>query len=131
MPRRRTALLLLALGMGGCGAVAEPPPRPAPPPEVRHNENLGPLKAATWRAQAAAAAERERLLKLAIAKARKSTTVAGALRLARLPGGIPPAPHARLTGDYTAARAAAGRLTGARAAELRYVVGSVDTLAAE
>jgi hypothetical protein len=128
MARRRIVLVLLALGMAGCGAIADPPPRPAPPPEVR--ENLGPLKAATWRAQEAAAAERARLLALAIRNARKSTTVAGALRLALLTGRIAPATHARLAHDYAAARVAATRLTDARAAELRTVIGSVDALAA-
>ena len=130
MARRRIALLLLALGLGGCGAVADPAPRPTPAPEVRLQENLGPLKAATWRAQEAAEAERARLLALAIRKARKSTTVAGALRLALLTGRISPDTHARLSHDYTAARAAANRLTGARAAELQTVIGGVDHLAA-
>jgi hypothetical protein len=131
MPRRRTVFLLLALGVGGCGTVAEPPPRPAPPPEVRLHENQGSLKAASWRAAAAAEAERARLLAIAIRKARRSTTVAGALRLAQLTGQISPATHARLTGDYAAARTAASHLAGARGAELRYVLGTVDTLAAE
>jgi D-glucuronyl C5-epimerase-like protein len=130
MPRRPFALLLLAVGLGGCGAVADPPPRPAPPPEVRLQEHPGELKAATWRAAADAEAERQRLLRLAIRRARKSETVAGALRLALLTGHISPATHARMTDDYAAARAAAGRLTGARSSELRTVIGSVDALAA-
>jgi hypothetical protein len=130
MRRRRLAVTLLALGVGGCGAVPEPPPHPAPPPEVRLQENQGALKAATWRAQAAAEAERARLLALAIRKARRSTTVGGALRLALLTGRISPATHDLLAGDYAAARAAAGRLTGARAAELGSVIGDVEALAA-
>jgi hypothetical protein len=127
----RIALLLLALGLAACGAVADRPPRPSPPPEVRLHENQGPLKAATWRAQAAAAAERARLLAIAIGKARRSTTVSGALRLALLTGRISPATHARLAREYADARAAAGRLTGARAAELWSVIGEVDALAAD
>src|SRR5919202_1131450 len=130
MVRRWTAFSLLALALGGCGAVADPPPRPAPPPEVRLQENLGPVKAATWRAQEAAEAERARLLALAIRKARRSTTVAGALRLALLTQRISPATHDRLARDYAAARAAAGRLDAARAAELQSVIGTVDALAA-
>ncbi len=130
MARLRTAYLLLALGLGGCGAVADPPPRPAPSPEVRLQENQGPLKAATWRAAAAAEAERVRLLHIAIRKARKSTTVAGALRLALLTGRISPAAHGRLTRDYAAARRAARKLTGARGNEMRTVLGTVDHLAA-
>jgi hypothetical protein len=131
MARRHLALLLLVLGLAGCGAVAEPPPRPTPPPEVRLRENLGPLKAATWRAQEAAAAERARLLAIAIRKARRSTTVSGALGLAMLTGAISPATHSRLAGEYDDARAAAARLTGARSAELWSVIGEADALAAD
>jgi hypothetical protein len=130
MARRWLPLLLLVLGLGGCGAVADPPPRPAPPPEVRLQENQGELKAATWRAAAAAEARRLRLLAIAIRKARKSTTVTGALRLALLTERISPGTHDRLTRDYAAARSAARRLTGGRGLEMRTVLGTVDHLAA-
>ena len=88
MAWRRLAPLLLVAGLAGCGAVPDPPPRPTPPPEARITEHQGDLKAATWRAAAAAEARRLARLRAAIRRARKSTTVAGALRLARLTGRI-------------------------------------------
>ncbi|HET8755770.1 MAG TPA: hypothetical protein VFM58_07165, partial [Solirubrobacteraceae bacterium] len=85
MAWRRIALLVLLASVAGCGAVPDPPtPRPTPPPEARVTERQGELKAATWRAAAAAEARRLARLRAAIRKARKSTTVAGALRLALL-----------------------------------------------
>ena len=131
MAWRRIALLLLVFGLGGCGAVADPPPRPAPPPEIVGPERQGELKAASWRAAAAAEAQRLARLRAAIRKARGSRTVAGALRLARLTGHLTPAAHARLARDYADARKAAGRLTGTRAYELGTVLATVDSLAAQ
>ena len=61
MDRRLLALAVLLVGLAGCGAEPEPPPpKPAPPPEVRATENQGELKAASWRAAAAAEARRAR-----------------------------------------------------------------------
>jgi hypothetical protein len=130
MARRRTAFLLLATGLiTGCGAMPEPAPRPAPPPEIRSVENQGALKAASWRAAAAAEAERLRRLRLAIRRARSSETVTGALRFALLTGRLTPAAHARHTREYNAAAAAVRRLDGARAAELGAVLSTVNSLA--
>ena len=123
-------MLLLASGLGGCGAVPDPPPKP-PPPDVVVLDRYGELKAASWRAAAAAEAQRLARLRAAIRKARKSPTVAGALRLALLTGRLTPAAHARLAHDYADARKAAGRLTGTRAYELGSVVATVDSLAAQ
>jgi D-glucuronyl C5-epimerase C-terminus len=131
MARRRTAFLLLTTGLiAGCGAVAEPGPRPAPPPEVRSVENQGALKAASWRAAAAAEAERLRRLRLAIRRAKASETVTGALRFALLTGRLTPSAHARHTREYNAAAAAVRRLDGARAGELGAVLSTVNSLAA-
>jgi D-glucuronyl C5-epimerase C-terminus len=130
MAWRRTALLVLLVAVAGCGAVPDPPPQPTPPPEARITDNQGELKAASWRAAAAAEARRLALLRAAIRKARKSTSVAGALRLALLTERISPATHARLSHDYLAARKAAARLTGTRSSELWSVIGVVDSLAA-
>jgi hypothetical protein len=131
MAWRRIALLVLLVAVAGCGAVPDPPPpQPTPPPEARITDDQGALKAATWRAAAAAEARRLARLRAAIRRARKSTTVAGALRLARLTGRISPATEARLSRDYDDARHAAARLTGARSSELWSVVGVVDSLAA-
>src|SRR5688500_8902145 len=133
MARRRTAFLLLVLAglMAGCGATPEPAPRPSPPPEIRNTENQGALKAASWRAAAAAEAERLRRLRVAIRRARASRTVTGALRLARLTRRITRATHARYTREYNAARAAIHRLDGTRAAELGSVLGVINTLASQ
>ena len=131
MARRRIALLLLVAGLCGCGAVQEPAPIPTPVPEVRTTEYQGELKAASWRSAAAAEAERLRLLRIAIRRARRSPTVTGALRYALLTGRITPRTHGRLTNLYNQAAAATRRLTGARAAELQTVLGTVTTLAAQ
>jgi hypothetical protein len=72
--------------------------------------------------------ERWRLAELA--KAKRSTTVAGALRRALLARRITRREHARLRGQYGAAGAALGRLTGLRRSELAAVVANVDALAA-
>jgi D-glucuronyl C5-epimerase-like protein len=130
MAWRRIALLVLLAGVAGCGAVPDPPPQPTPPPEARITEDQSALKAATWRAAAAAEARRLARLRAAIRRARKSTSVAGALRLALLTERISPATHARLSRDYLDARRAAARLTGARSSELWSVIGVVDSLAA-
>jgi hypothetical protein len=131
MDRRWLALLVLGAGMAGCASVPEPPPKPPPPPEVRQTEDQGGLKAATWRAAAAAEARRLARLQAAIERAKKSDTVTGALRYALLSGQISPATHERLTHDYNDARRALDHLTGARAAELGMVLQTVNTLAAQ
>jgi hypothetical protein len=130
MAWRRIALLVLVVGIAGCGAVPDPPPQPTPPPEARITEDQGALKAATWRAAAVAEARRLARLRAAIRRARKSTTVAGALKLALLTERISPETHARLSREYADARRAAARLTGARSSELWSVIGTVDALAA-
>src|SRR6185503_9721577 len=121
----------LGAALSGCASAPEPAPKPPPPPEVRSTENQGALKAATWRAAAKAEAERLARLRAAIRRAHRSPTVAGALRYALLTQQISTGAHARLARDYADARAAAGRLTGARAAELGSVVATVDSLAAQ
>jgi hypothetical protein len=133
MDRRWIALLVLGAAVAGCGAEPEPspPPKPPPPPEVRRIEDQGALKAASWRAAAAAEARRLALLRAAIRRAKKSDTVTGALRYALLTERIAPATHARLTRDYNDARRALDRLTGSRAGELAGVLQAVNTLAAE
>src|SRR3954470_23612898 len=99
MDRRLLALTVLLVGLAGCGAEPEPPPKPAPAPEVRATEDQGELKAASWRAAAAAEARRLALLRAAIRRAHHARTVTGALRYALLTGNVSPAAHARLTHD--------------------------------
>jgi hypothetical protein len=131
MARRRIALLLLVAGLSGCGAVSDPAPRPTPPPEVRTPENLRDVKAASWRAAAAAEAARLARLRAAIRRAKASGTVTGALRYALLTRRMNPAEHARQARAYAEARAAVKRLDAARAAELGSVLATVDSLAAQ
>jgi D-glucuronyl C5-epimerase C-terminus len=130
MAGRRLVVLLLASLVAGCGAVPEPGP-PEPPAEVVVAENHGALKAATWRSAAERAAAREARRQAAIRRARESTTVTGALRLARLTRRLAPAAHGRLTRELALARAALGRLDGVRAAELGSVLATVYQLAAQ
>jgi hypothetical protein len=130
MAGRRLVLVLLASLVVGCGADPGPEP-PEPPADVVVAENSGTVKAATWRAVAARAAAREARRQAAIRRARRSTTVTGALRLARLTRRLTPAAYARLTRELGIARAALGRLTGVRAAELGSVLATVDQLAAQ
>jgi hypothetical protein len=129
MAWRRIAPFVLLAAIAGCGSVPDPPPRPAPPPEIRTAERQGEIKAATWRSAAAAEAARLARLRAAIRRAHRSHTVAGALRYALLTERISLQTHARLTDEYGAARKAAGRLTGGRAAELAAVLATVDSLA--
>jgi D-glucuronyl C5-epimerase C-terminus len=128
---RLVVVLLLCAVVAGCGAVPEPAPEPDPPAEAVIAENSGVVKAATWRAVAARAAAREARRQAAIRRARASSTVAGALQLARLTRRITTATHARLVREHTLARSALGRLTGTRAAELGSVLATVDQLAAQ
>jgi hypothetical protein len=125
--RRLLAVLLIAAGLGACGSVQDPPPQG---PDGAPVERVGALKAGTWRGLAAAEAARVARLHAAIRRARRSTTVNGALRLALLTRRIEPHTHARLAREYAAARAAVRRLPASRAGELGAVVGTVEQLAA-
>jgi hypothetical protein len=148
MTRRAVLAVVLAVSLGGCGqlgsdtryaagndpVVSDAPvasPAPAAPP-VRLGPRELPVSVAVGYAHRVAgrkaAFEVWRLAELA--KARRSTTVAGALRRALLAREITRREHDRLRGDYAAARAALGRLSGLRRAELAAVVGHVDALAA-
>src|SRR4051794_17949878 len=149
MNRRVALVAALAVLCGGCGqlgggssftATAGRPPAPLaelPPPPPVQLPRLGPrelpltVAVGYLRRDAAhkAAFERWRLAELA--KARRSTTVAGALRRALLARHITHTEHDRLRGDYDAARAALARLGGVRRAELASVVATVDGLAAQ
>jgi hypothetical protein len=138
--RLRLAPVLLAIVLGGCSAEAAQhappaPPAPSPPPaatpvptgprEAPPSLAIGYLRRDTLRKRAY-----ERWRRTELAKARRSRTVAGALRRALLARHIGRAEHDRLRDLYERARADAGRLPGLRGSELRAVVGSVDALAA-
>ena len=138
--RLRLVLVLLAVAApaAGCGETAAPraaPPVPPPPaaatpvatgPQERPPSlAIGYLRRETARKQAF-----ERWRRAELAKAKRSGTVAGALRRALLARHIGRAEHDRLRGLYERARDGAGRLPGLRGVELRAVVDSVEALAA-
>jgi hypothetical protein len=134
LPRVLSLLAALAL-VAGCGSqpVAAPPP-PAPgttAPAITGSRELPPsLAIAHLRHDAARKAARERRRVEALAVARRSRTVGGALRRARLARHITREEHDRLRAQYDAARRSLGRLSGVRRVELASVVGAVDALAA-
>src|SRR5215208_1276366 len=130
--------VLLALALAGCGdgalRPAAPPSAPSPaaaatpaatgPQERPLSLAIGYLRRDTARKEAF---ERWRLGELE--KAKRSRTVAGALRRALLARHIGRAEHDRLRDVYETARADARRLPGLRGSELGAVVASVDGLA--
>ena len=140
--RARLVLLLLVLALAGCGRESAPtaaggdlapapsPPAAAPPAVTGPREQpvslaIGYLRRDTLRKQAF-----EHWRRTELAKARRSRTVAGALRRALLARHIGRAEHDRLRDLYERARTDARRLPGLRGSELRTVVGSVAALAA-
>jgi D-glucuronyl C5-epimerase C-terminus len=128
---RRLALVALAL-LAGCGGSAAPSAKPTPAPLVpvpAVPDDRAPKDGAfdtALREQQQAAAR----LRAAIAEARRSPTVFGALRVARLTGRITPAAETRLRGDWARANSTLGKLAGARRNELASVVNAVSSLAA-
>ena len=133
--RRATAVLAVAaLGAGvaaGCGGET-PPPEPVQTDATFPAHELWPGAAsrAAARERRARAAAREAGRRAELRRLRASPTVPAALRRALLEGRLSRAEHDRMRRDYEAARAAVGRLEGARQAELAAVVASVEQLAA-
>jgi len=133
--RRATAVLAVAaLGAGvaaGCGGET-PPPEPVQTDATFPAHELWPGAAsrAAARERRSRAAAREARRRAELRRLRASPTVPAALRRALLEGRLTRAAHDRLRRDYEAARAAVGRLDGARQAELAAVVASVEQLAA-
>jgi len=126
------AAVVAALSVGACGGAErmdppQPAPAVAPAPHVGTIEapaRMGPraLAERTWRAAARRRAELTAL--------RRSRTVEGALRRALLARRLTRAEHDRMRRTLAAARAAARRLGGTRAAELAAVLGTTRRLAA-
>jgi hypothetical protein len=138
MNRRVLLVAALAVLLGGCGQLGgsssfapravTPPPVPSPPPAappVRLGPDELPVSVAIGYARRDADRRRAEL-----AKARRSTTVAGALRRALLSRQITQGEHDRLRGEYGAARESLAQLSGLRRAELGAVLANVDALAA-
>jgi hypothetical protein len=123
----RRAVVVLALLLAGCSKAAPPDPLagvPSVPPATEHDWRAA---AGDWRraADEAEAAELRRLAALKVA--RRSHTVAGALRRAYLARHVSRATARRLLADYVRARDA--RLPGVRGAELHAVVAVAERLA--
>jgi D-glucuronyl C5-epimerase-like protein len=135
MGRRLVLASLLSLVIAGCGGSAPvravAPAAPVDVAPVAGGDEL-PLSLAIGhlRRDAARKLAFERWRRAELAKARRSPTVAGALRRALLARHIGRAEHDHLRGIYETARADAARLPGLRGSELRAVVGSVEALAA-
>jgi hypothetical protein len=123
----RRGVVVLALVLAGCGKAAPSDPLSGVPSVPPATERGWRADAARWRraADEAEAAERRRLAALAVA--RRSHTVAGALRRAYLARHISRPEARRLQRDYLRARDS--KLTGVRGAELRSVVTEVERLA--
>jgi D-glucuronyl C5-epimerase C-terminus len=123
----RRAVVVLALLIAGCGE-ARPDPLsgvPSVPPSTEHGWRAD---AAVWRRAADEAEAAELRRRAALKVARRSHTVAGALRRAYLARHVSRRDARRLLADYVRARDS--RLTGARGAELSSVVTEVERLAA-
>ena len=145
MGRRRLTMLAAAAAAGvslaGCGgsggAGGAPAPRAAPPPPVATPAAVGPrehpfsLARGHLRRDTARREAFERWRQAELELARRSPTVAGALRRALLARHIARAEHDRLRAEYGAARASLARLSGLRRLELGAVVGAVEALAAQ
>jgi D-glucuronyl C5-epimerase C-terminus len=122
---------LAVIALAGCGGAPAPrPPAPTPAPTPLANDGLppaaGPAEVYRLRTRAAEAARRAQLRRL-----RDVYTPEAAVDRALLSGRMSAFDHRRLRGDLAAARAAVGRLGGARRAEQAAVVASVDALAAD
>jgi len=146
MGLRRLAVLVVlaaAVSVAGCGGAGRveglgaaarlPQAVPAPaatPAATGPRERAASLAVGYLRRDAARREAFERWRLAELEKARRSPTVAAALRRALLARHVTRAEHDRLRADYDAARRARDRLTGLRRAELGAVVGAVEALAA-
>jgi hypothetical protein len=123
-------LALVAAGCGGGGA---------PSGGARAGAAVDTRMPAPWRAggdldrvlRTRAAAREAARRRAELAALEDVHTVPAALRRALLTGAIGRGAHARYRAAYDGARKAAGRLSGARGAEERTVLASVERLAAE
>jgi hypothetical protein len=130
MPRR--VLLLALLALVGCGGNEVAPVPKSKVPPAAPGTPLDALPAKDGAADAALLRQeiREAKLRAEIARARRSPTVEGSLRVARLTGRISPALETSLRRDWANANRTLGKLGGVRQNELGYVVGTLSTLAA-
>jgi hypothetical protein len=128
----RFLLLLTLLALAGCGdsEIAQAPKSTVAPPPNGTVLNTLPTKDGAVEAARLRQRIREARLRAAIARARRSPTVEGALRVARLTDRISPALETSLRRDWANAQRTLAKLSGVRGNELGYVVGTLQTLAA-
>jgi hypothetical protein len=121
-------LAVAVLMLAGCGDDRRP--EPVKTPATFDSSDRLPAKTGGFDALVARREAQERALRAEIARMRRSTTVEGALRVARLTGRISVGAEGSMRKEWTHANRTLGKLSGTPRAELGYVVGAVRTLAA-
>jgi hypothetical protein len=122
-------IALVAVVLAGCGEDRRPAP-PAPTPGRADTADRLPGKTGSFDSLLQRRLAYEQARRDEIARMRRSRTVEGALRLARLTGRISPGAEGSMRGEWADANALVGRLSGTPRVELGYVVGALRSLAA-
>ena len=105
-------------------------PEPVPTPTRFDTIDRLPAKTGGFEALVARREAYEAARRDEIARMRRSKTVEGALRVARLTGRITPGAENSMRQEWADANAALSKLSGVRATELGYTVDAVRSLAA-
>ena len=121
-------LVVAVLMVAGCGE--EQRPEPVPTPARFDTIDRLPAKTGGFEALVARREAYEQARRDEIARMRRSKTVEGALRVARLTGRITPGAENSMRQEWTDANVTLSKLSGIRATELGYTVGAVRNLAA-
>lgn len=119
---------MAVLVLGGCGE--EQRSEPVPTPERYEALDRLPPKTGAFEALAQRREAYEAARRAEIARMRRSKTVEGALRVARLTGRITPGAEGSMRAEWAIANTTLGTLSGTPHTELAYVVDSVRALAA-
>ncbi|MBE2318930.1 hypothetical protein DVA67_023355 [Solirubrobacter sp. CPCC 204708] len=119
---------MAVLVLTGCSETS--PQEPVKTPSRYDAPDRLPAKTGAFEVRAEQRRAAEAALRSEIARMRRSRSVEGALRVARLTGRITAGAEASMRGEWTDANATLAKLSGVRAAELGYVVGAVRSLAA-
>lgn len=121
---------MAVLVLTGCGATTRRDAPPKPTPTTFEALDRLPAKTGGFEQQMARREAYEQARRDEIARMRRSKTVEGALRVARLTNRITPGAERSMRREWTDANKTLKRLTGIRRTELGSVVGAVRTLAA-
>ncbi len=121
-------LVVAVLMVAGCGE--EQRPEPVPTPARFDTIDRLPAKTGGFEALVARREAYEQARRDEIARMRRSKTVEGALRVARLTGRITPGAENSMRQEWADANAALSKLSGVPATELGYTVNAVRSLAA-